>query len=158
MSHAAARTRVLVFATHMEINANKSRQHSPNPRFYCGLRTFTTNLGSSELANLGVARLVLHLTRSIDARQRTHAHARRTHARPCTRTSANARAHARQRGRTRASAHAHAHTHTHTQGPPAPAYERDRELAALQRALQVRCIRVLSNVCGSERHAGRGFD
>lgn len=40
-------------ATHMEINANKSRPRSRNARFYWGFRTFAPIFHTSELANLG---------------------------------------------------------------------------------------------------------
>lgn len=97
-------------ATHMEINANKSRPRSRNPRFYWAFRTFAPDFHAWELAFLGEARRIRHLTRGSDARNasanaRTPAHA---HTRTNART--NARAHAPKRGRTHASADARAHT------------------------------------------------
>lgn len=97
-------------ATHMEINANKSRPRSRNPRFYRGFRTFAPIFHTSELANLGVARRIRHLTRGNDARNAS-ATARppmHTHARTHERTHASVDAHASER------------TRTHTQGPPRP--------------------------------------
>lgn len=150
----------------MEINANKSRPRSRNPRFYWGFRKCDAIFHTSELANLGVARRNRHLTRWSDARNASANAPTPAHAHTRTNARTNARAHARQRGRTRATrTHAHtratrpsapAHTPAHA-GAPAPAYARDRELAALQRALQVRCNRVLSDADRSERYAGRGF-
>ena len=108
-------------ATPMEINANKSRPRSRNPRFYWAFRTFAPDFHAWELPFLGVTRRIRHLTRGSDARNasanaRTPAHA---HERTNART--NARAHAPKRTRTHAPrARAHPRTRPHTQGPPRP--------------------------------------
>lgn len=124
--------------------------------FYGHFHAIAPDFHTWELAFLGVTRRNRHLTRGSDARNasanaRTPAHA---HERTNART--NARAHAPKRGRTHTHTDAHAHTPAHA-GAPAPAYARDGELAALQRALQVRCKRGLSIASRSERDAERGF-
>ena len=93
-------------ATHMEINANKSRPRSRNPRFYWAFRTFAPDFHAWELPFLGVTRRNRHLTRGDNARNasanaRTPAHAH---------TRTNARAHMHTHGRAHASADARMHT------------------------------------------------
>ncbi len=145
----------------------QSAAPSPQAPYFNDFSQSAPNFHAWELAFLGEARHVRHLTRGSDAR---NAHTRDAHtpahAHAHTHTRQRPSARTRQRGRTHANAHTctrtrHAHertrvTHAHA-GAPAPAYARDRELAALQRALQVRCTRGLSDVCRSERYAGRGF-
>ena len=112
----------------MEINANKLRPRSRNARFYWAFRKCDANFHTSELANLGEARRIRHLTRWSDARNASanacppmHTHAR-THARTHERTHASADAHA-QRAHTHTHApraRAHPRTRPHAQGPPRP--------------------------------------